>query len=110
MGSVGGDHLDHSTVQQALKPVRTKRSAAVREDGNGRKPDGFKEDEEEEEEALSPIARVCREPCFNIYVMAIAGCKTRVNVDVFKANLVHTLLRHPRFSSLQVWIFIYSSL
>ncbi|KAJ9681194.1 hypothetical protein PVL29_020192 [Vitis rotundifolia] len=57
--------------------------------------------EEEEESALSPIAPIFHEPCFNVYVMAIAGCKTRIKVDV-KANLEHTRFKHPRFSSLQV--------
>ena len=92
MGSVGGDF---DSRLPPLKPVRTKSSA-----GNGRKLEVF--GEVEEEGALSPIARIFHEPCFNIYVMAIAGCKTRINVDVVKANLGHTLLRHPRFSSLQV--------
>ncbi|MBA0548757.1 hypothetical protein Golob_019835, partial [Gossypium lobatum] len=55
-----------------------------------------------EEEPLSPSSRLFHEPNFNVYVIAIMGCKTRIYPDVFKANLGHTLLRHPRFSSLQV--------
>ncbi|KAD2394252.1 hypothetical protein E3N88_41229 [Mikania micrantha] len=31
------------------------------------------------------------------------GCKTKIKPDVFKQNLCHSLLRHPRFSSLQVF-------
>ncbi|KAL5571423.1 hypothetical protein UlMin_021020 [Ulmus minor] len=55
---------------------------------------------EEEEEPLSPAGRLFHEPNFNIHVIAIMGCKTKIYPDVFKANLPHTLLKHPRFSSL----------
>ncbi|XP_034709434.1 O-acyltransferase WSD1-like isoform X3 [Vitis riparia] len=89
---------DLDSRQQALKPIQTKRSGA-REVGDGKKPEDIKE---EEGEALSPVGRIFHETCFNVYVIAIAGCKTRINVDVVKANLEHSLLKHPRFSSLQV--------
>ncbi|MBA0548758.1 hypothetical protein Golob_019836 [Gossypium lobatum] len=55
-----------------------------------------------EEKPLSPSFRLFHESNFNIYVIAIMGCKTRIYPDIFKANLSHTLLRHPRFSGLQV--------
>ncbi|KAK8500387.1 hypothetical protein V6N13_028082 [Hibiscus sabdariffa] len=85
--------------KQSLKPIETTTSLAsrreVEEDSkNGQKP--------AEEEPLSPSARLFHEPTFNVYVIAIMGCKTRIFPDVVKANLGHTLLRHPRFSSLQV--------
>ncbi|KAK8500389.1 hypothetical protein V6N13_028084 [Hibiscus sabdariffa] len=85
--------------KQSLKPIETTTSLASRrevEEGskNGQKP--------AEEEPLSPSARLFHEPTFNVYVIAIMGCKTRIFPDVVKANLGHTLLRHPRFSSLQV--------
>ena len=89
---------DLDSRQQALKPIQTKRSGA-REVGDGKKPEDIKE---EEGEALSPVGRIFHETCFNVYVIAIAGCKTRINVDVVKANLEQSLLKHPRFSSLQV--------
>ncbi|MBA0704371.1 hypothetical protein Golax_016633 [Gossypium laxum] len=54
-----------------------------------------------EEKPLSPSSRLFHESNFNIYVIAIMGCKTRIYPDIFKANLSHTLLRHPRFSGLQ---------
>ena len=66
------------------------------------KPEDIEEEEEEEEEPLSPAAPVVHEHCFNVFVIAIAGCKTRINVDVVEANLGHTLLTYPRFSALQV--------
>ncbi|XP_034709435.1 O-acyltransferase WSD1-like isoform X4 [Vitis riparia] len=92
---------DLDSKQQALKPIQTKRSAAREVEGDGKKPEDIKE-EEEEGEALSPVGRIFHETCFNVYVIAIAGFKIRINVDVVKANLEHSLLKHPRFSSLQV--------
>lgn len=53
-------------------------------------------------EPLSPSAQMFHEPNFNVYIIAIMGWKTPVNLPVIKSNLVHTLLKHPRFSSLQV--------
>ncbi|KAJ9681199.1 hypothetical protein PVL29_020193 [Vitis rotundifolia] len=91
---------DQDSRRQALRPIQTKRSAAREVEGDGKNPEDIKE--EEEGEALSPVGRIFHETCFNVYVIAIAGCKTRINVDVVKANLEHTLLKHPRFSSLQV--------
>ncbi|XP_012481071.1 wax ester synthase/diacylglycerol acyltransferase 11 isoform X1 [Gossypium raimondii] len=86
--------------KQALKPIETARSSASQRDeeevskNNGQRTC--------EEEPLSPSSRLYHEPNFNVYVIAIMGCKTRIYPDVVKANLGHTLLRHPRFSSLQV--------
>ena len=51
------------------------------------------------EQPLSPAARLFHSPRFNCYVIAIMGCKTRINPDVVKSGLEHTLLKHPRFSS-----------
>ncbi|KAJ0086677.1 hypothetical protein Patl1_07740 [Pistacia atlantica] len=42
------------------------------------------------------------EPNSNVYIIAMIGLKTKINAEVVKANLVHTLLKHSRFSSLQV--------
>ncbi|KAL5778651.1 hypothetical protein ACOSQ2_009388 [Xanthoceras sorbifolium] len=53
-------------------------------------------------EPLSPMARMFHEPDSNVYIIAMIGFKTQINPQVIKANLVHTLLKHPRFSSLQV--------
>ncbi|KAI3902890.1 hypothetical protein MKX01_040117 [Papaver californicum] len=54
------------------------------------------------EEPLSPSARLLHEPHFNLYIIAIIGCKTKFNPRVIKDGLVNTLLKHPRFCSLQV--------
>ncbi|KAJ4827847.1 hypothetical protein Tsubulata_012993, partial [Turnera subulata] len=80
----------------ALKPIETKRN------GKGEMEDDEVDEIAEEEEPLSPSARLFHEPNFNVYIIAILGCKTRINPDILKANLPHTLLKHPRFSSLQV--------
>ena len=70
---------DLDSRQQALKPIQTKRSAGREVEGDGEKPEDI---EEEEEEPLGPAARIFHEPCFNANVIAIAGCKTRINVDL----------------------------
>ncbi|KAF4384570.1 hypothetical protein F8388_003877 [Cannabis sativa] len=58
--------------------------------------------EGEEEEAVSPGGRMFHEPNFNVHVLAIMGSKFKIQLDVAKANLPITLLKHPRFSSLLV--------
>ncbi|XP_021288579.1 O-acyltransferase WSD1-like isoform X2 [Herrania umbratica] len=56
----------------------------------------------EEEEPLSPMACMFHEPDSNVYIITIVGFKNPIEPNSFKANLVHTLLKHPRFSSVQV--------
>ncbi|XP_068666415.1 wax ester synthase/diacylglycerol acyltransferase 11-like [Aristolochia californica] len=53
------------------------------------------------EEPLSPASRLFHEPSCNCYVIAIMGSAMKIDVDVLKAGLERTLLRHPRFSSIQ---------
>ncbi|XWS46233.1 hypothetical protein CRYUN_Cryun14cG0046900 [Craigia yunnanensis] len=76
--------------KQALKPIETRSS----ENNSGGRT--------AEEEPLSPSSRLFHERNFNVYIIAIMGCKTIIYPDVVKANLGHTLLKHLRFSSLQV--------
>ncbi|XP_058100426.1 wax ester synthase/diacylglycerol acyltransferase 11-like [Magnolia sinica] len=57
---------------------------------------------EDEQQPLSPTARLFHEPHLNCYIIAIMGSGKRIDVDVVKAGLEVTLVRHPRFSSLQV--------
>ncbi|XP_052194418.1 wax ester synthase/diacylglycerol acyltransferase 11-like [Diospyros lotus] len=56
----------------------------------------------EEAEALSPAARMFHESNFNVHVVAVFGSKTRIDPQLVKDKLSHSLLRQPRFSSLQV--------
>ncbi|KAK6246623.1 O-acyltransferase [Theobroma cacao] len=55
-----------------------------------------------EKEPLSPMARMFHEPDSNVYIITIVGFKNPIEPNSFKANLEHTLLKHPRFSSVQV--------
>ncbi|XP_042984585.1 wax ester synthase/diacylglycerol acyltransferase 5-like isoform X2 [Carya illinoinensis] len=55
-----------------------------------------------DEVPLSPAARFFQAPRFNVYIIAIVGCKTRINTDVVNAGLEKTLVKHPRFSSKMV--------
>ncbi|CAN1793915.1 Wax ester synthase/diacylglycerol acyltransferase 11 [Linum perenne] len=73
----------------ALKPIDVTRRPAVEAAA------------EEEEEVLSPAARMFHEPNFNVYIIAIMGCKTKIDPFLVISKLPHTLLKHPRFSSLQ---------
>ncbi|XP_004231223.2 wax ester synthase/diacylglycerol acyltransferase 11-like [Solanum lycopersicum] len=51
---------------------------------------------------LSPSSRMFHEPSYNVYVLAIMGWKVTMNIDSIKAELQSKMLKHPRFSSLQV--------
>lgn len=55
-----------------------------------------------EEQPLSPAACLFHEPNFNVFIIAIMGSKKRIDPSVVYEKLPHTLLKHPRFSSLQV--------
>ncbi|XP_057428587.1 wax ester synthase/diacylglycerol acyltransferase 11-like [Lotus japonicus] len=50
-------------------------------------------------EPLSPAAQLFLAPSFNCYVIAMMGCKTKINPQVIKEGLCQTLLKHPRFTS-----------
>ncbi|XP_022035651.1 O-acyltransferase WSD1-like isoform X1 [Helianthus annuus] len=81
----------------ALKPIQiTKRNNITNHNGTD---DGIASDEEE---PLSPAARLFHEPNFNIYIIAILAFKNPIDVRVVYEKLPQTLLKHPRFSSLQV--------
>ncbi|KAL8234993.1 hypothetical protein R6Q59_021093 [Mikania micrantha] len=56
----------------------------------------------EDEQPLSPMAQLFHEPGSNVYIITMMGCKTKIKPEVVKKNMVHSLLPHPRFSSLQV--------
>ncbi|PKA61196.1 O-acyltransferase WSD1 [Apostasia shenzhenica] len=56
---------------------------------------------EEDGEPLSPAARLFRQPQLNCHIIAFFGFAKVVGEEI-KAGLEATLLRHPRFSSVQV--------
>lgn len=56
----------------------------------------------EEDQPLSPMARIFHEPDSNVYIVTMIGFKSKINPDVVKANLEHSLLKHHRFSSVKV--------
>ncbi|KAH9603613.1 hypothetical protein KSS87_015989 [Heliosperma pusillum] len=74
------------TSSQWLKPIDTAHNANA-------------EIKFEEEEPLSPGARLLHAPQFNCCIIGIMGLKTKFNIDVIKQGLKHTLIKHPRFSS-----------
>ncbi|KAK1414003.1 hypothetical protein QVD17_29740 [Tagetes erecta] len=81
--------MDSSQGLKNLKPIKT-----TTKDG----PKFMEHDHQ----PLSPMARLFHEPGSNVYIITMMGSKTKIKPDVVKQNLVHSLLRHPRFSSLQV--------
>lgn len=60
------------------------------------------------EEPVSPAGRLFNEPNFNVHILSIMGCKTKINLDSAKQKLPHTLLKHPRFSSLLVSLYTHT--
>ncbi|XP_006478432.2 wax ester synthase/diacylglycerol acyltransferase 4-like [Citrus sinensis] len=48
------------------------------------------------------MSRLFHEPESNLYIVVMIGFKSKTNPDFVKANLGHSLLKHHRFSSLQV--------
>lgn len=70
-----------------MKPINTHRVSQ----GRG----GAKE----EEEPLSPLARLLHTPQVNCFIVVVFGCKTTIDVDASKHGLEQTLIKHPRFSS-----------
>ncbi|KAI3694724.1 hypothetical protein L1987_77694 [Smallanthus sonchifolius] len=73
----------------------------IRTNKHGETFDGSKKGEDHEQ-PLSPMARMFHEPDFNFYIICIIGFKTKLRPDVFKENMIHTILKNRRFSSLQV--------
>ncbi|XP_076898686.1 wax ester synthase/diacylglycerol acyltransferase 11-like [Bidens hawaiensis] len=87
--------------QSSLKPIQiTKKHTNKNDDGID--DDGAYMIATCEEQPLSPAARLFHEPDFNIYVVAIMGSKYPINPRVAYEKLPQTLLKHPRFSSVQV--------
>lgn len=74
----------HTITMEGLRPIRVSKEDS--EDG----------------QPLSPMARMFHQPHSNVYIIIILGFKTSINPLAFEATLRHSLLKHPRFSSLQV--------
>ncbi|KAL0673536.1 hypothetical protein Bca4012_001517 [Brassica carinata] len=52
------------------------------------------------EEPLSPCSRLFNSPDFNCAIIVIMGCKVKGNPPAIIDGLKHTLVNHPRFSSI----------
>ncbi|XP_010426427.1 PREDICTED: O-acyltransferase WSD1-like [Camelina sativa] len=57
------------------------------------------EEEKEEEQPLSPTARLFHAREFNCYIISVIGLKKKIEPDVIIEGMKQTLIRHPRFSS-----------
>ncbi|CAD5325282.1 unnamed protein product [Arabidopsis thaliana] len=58
-----------------------------------------KKEVEEEEQPLSPAARLFHAPEFNCYIISVVGLKNKIEPDMIIEGIKQTLMRHPRFSS-----------
>nr|VDD50659.1 unnamed protein product [Brassica oleracea] len=54
--------------------------------------------EEEEEQPLSPAARLFHAPEFNCNIISVVGLKSKIKPAVIIEGIKQTLIRHPRFS------------
>ncbi|KAL1206664.1 Wax ester synthase/diacylglycerol acyltransferase 10 [Cardamine amara subsp. amara] len=54
---------------------------------------------EEEEQPLSPMARVFQSQGIDSCIVTIIGFKTKINADIIVEVLKHNVSKHPRFSS-----------
>nr|XP_043620308.1 wax ester synthase/diacylglycerol acyltransferase 11-like [Erigeron canadensis] len=88
--------------KSALKPIQITKRDSTGDQQNGHSGDDHHLTASGEEQPLSPAARLFHEPNFNVYIIAIMGSKNPINVRVPYEQLPHALLKHPRFSSLQV--------
>ncbi|KAI3977042.1 hypothetical protein MKX01_034021 [Papaver californicum] len=85
---------DPNKLWLRLRDVKPLKAIVVTKNNGGLK--------EEEEDLLDPSARLFHEPKFNLHIIAIMGCKTKINPNIIKDGLLTTVLKHPRFCSLQV--------
>ncbi|XP_074585328.1 wax ester synthase/diacylglycerol acyltransferase 11-like [Curcuma longa] len=65
--------------------------------------EGAGEEIEEEEEPMSPAARLFGQDGFNCFVVMVMGVGKPLDVGVIKSGLQNTLARHPRFCSIPVF-------
>ncbi|XP_010503567.1 PREDICTED: O-acyltransferase WSD1-like [Camelina sativa] len=57
------------------------------------------EGEKEDEQPLSPAARLFHAPEFNCNIISVIGIKSKMDPDVIMRGFKQTFIRHPRFSS-----------
>ncbi|EOA26120.1 hypothetical protein CARUB_v10019546mg [Capsella rubella] len=60
------------------------------------------EDEKEDDQPLSPAARLFHAPEFNCNIVSVIGLKSKIDPDVIIRGSKQTFIRHPRFSSIMV--------
>ncbi|KAK6804667.1 hypothetical protein RDI58_002451 [Solanum bulbocastanum] len=80
--------MESGGKNMVLKPIRTSKK--------------LNDDDEEEAILLSPGSQMFHEPNYNIHIVAIMGWKIPLDINSLKAQILSKLLKHPRFSSLQV--------
>lgn len=82
-------------MERKLKPIETRKQKCGMENVENNKSIIA-------EEPVSPSTRLLHDPAFNLHILAIMGFNSKINPHVFEQNLPHTVLKHPRFTSLMV--------
>ncbi|XP_072956373.1 wax ester synthase/diacylglycerol acyltransferase 6-like isoform X2 [Typha angustifolia] len=97
------DSNDAATLKKRPLAIKTTRSSPETE-GHERARKGGEgaSNGEITEEPLSPAGRLFHQPNFNCHIVAVMGIGKPIDVAVLKAGLEVTLIRHPRFSSIQL--------
>lgn len=93
--------LINQSSMDSLPSLRALKTVKIRREEQNL---GFPERNDEDGQPLSPVASLFHQPGSNVYIVAILGSKIKLQPDVIKPLLIHALLKHPRFSSLQVRI------
>ncbi|KAG6738717.1 hypothetical protein POTOM_058339 [Populus tomentosa] len=75
---------------RAIKPIQTAKNV-----------ENVLSSTDEEQQPLSPVARMFHEPDSDVYIIIVIGFQTKINPEVMRAHFENTFLKHPRFSSLQ---------
>ncbi|KAF0926240.1 hypothetical protein E2562_022069 [Oryza meyeriana var. granulata] len=100
--------IDTTSSRGATGSGRERESKARQEEQESAMAEGGQAAAEAETETdveaavpMSPAARLFRETHFNCYIVAVIGLGSRVDVAAARAGLEATLVRHPRFCSVQ---------
>ncbi|KAL6610627.1 hypothetical protein ACP70R_040596 [Stipagrostis hirtigluma subsp. patula] len=91
-----------SKLRKRLASIDTSREPAPRPERASKAPAGEQSSEPEAGgEPMSPVGRLFREARFNCYIVAVIGLGAAVDMAAMRAGLEATLVRHPRFCSVQ---------
>jgi len=99
----GGDGASREPARRPERgPSEARPEGEREEEGSMAAPAAARGGDLEAGEPMSPAGRLFRETHFNCYIVAAIGLGAAVDLAAARAGLEATLVRHPRFSSIQV--------